>query len=104
MDHVIINTNFLYLFFKFHYGVLKLKMRIKYFVNNSNYIFKSKNRRCVLHVYLARQKKNIHIAFDRSLMSLKNTEAILALIMQQRQKCGDQSTQEIVFPRLIHKI
>ena len=54
-------------------------MRIKYFVNNSNYIFKSKNRRCVLHVYLARQKKNIHIAFDRSLMSLENTEAIHAI-------------------------
>ena len=56
-------------------------------------------------MYLARRVKHIHIAsFDRPLMSLKNAEEILELIMQEWQKYGDKSTHQIVFPRLIRSI
>ena len=76
----------------------------KYVLNNLNYILKSKNRGCVLDIYLARRKKYIHIAFDRPLMFLENTEEILELIIQELRKYGDQSTHKIVFPRLIHSV
>ena len=81
-------------------------MGIKYFVNNRNWILKKKSRDCVLDVSVARRiiVRYIHIALDRSLTSLENTEEILALIMHEWRKYADQPTHEIVSPRLIHSI
>ena len=58
-------------------------MTIKKCGNNLNHIFKNKNRDCVLDVYLARQRRHIHITFDRLLMSLENSDDILDLLLSE---------------------
>ena len=58
-------------------------LAIRYFVNNFNFALGNKNRRYVLDVYVSRRKEHIHIAFDRPLMSIENSNEIISQILNE---------------------
>ena len=68
-----------------------------YFMNNLDFIFKNKNKGCVLGVYILQRKNYIYIGFNRTHMFLENTGEIIVLIMEEWRKYADHSAHEIIF-------
>ena len=50
------------------------------------------------------KKKHIHVAFDRPLMSIENSNEVLSQILNEWENYDNHSDYQLLFPNLIHNI